>query len=131
MASSKTCQGKEKLAEIAVPFRDKFPYAGKILPQRFDLFQDMHVSIIRLAERLPNVDFVIEPKRVHMTKDISWNGYLKVVNETSIDLNKLKNYTIEPGANVHDLILNGDVVIALQSSTVLESAVAGKEPSSF
>tara|TARA_B100000315_G_scaffold248792_1_gene279079 strand:+ start:497 stop:604 length:108 start_codon:yes stop_codon:yes gene_type:complete len=35
MASSKTCQGKEKLAEIAVPFRDKFPYTGKILPQRF------------------------------------------------------------------------------------------------
>tara|TARA_B100000315_G_scaffold248792_1_gene279080 strand:+ start:618 stop:893 length:276 start_codon:yes stop_codon:yes gene_type:complete len=91
----------------------------------------MHVSIIRLAQRLPNVDFVIKPKRVHMTKDISWDGYLKVVNETGIDLNKLKNYIIELGANVHDLILNSDVVIALQSSTVLESAVAGKEPSSF
>ena len=38
----------------------------------------------------------------------------------------LKNYTIEPDANVHDLILNSDVVIALQSSTVLESAIAGK-----
>ena len=91
MASSKTCQGKEELAEIAVPFRDKFPYAGKILPQRFDLFQDMHVSIIRLAMKLPDDDFVIKPKRSYMTKGVSWCRYLIIVNETGIDLSKLIN----------------------------------------
>jgi hypothetical protein len=118
--------GKEKLAGFETEFGNKYCYVEVVWQQRIELFRDLHISIIRLAQRLPNVDFVIKPKRVHMTKGISWDGYLKVVNETSIDLNKLKNYTIEPDANVHDLILNSDVVIALQSSTVLESAIAGK-----
>jgi hypothetical protein len=94
--------------------------------QRIDLFRDLHISIIRLAQRFTNVDFVIKPKRVHMTKGISWDRYLKIIKETGIDLDKLKNYTIEPNVNVHDLIINSDVVIALQSSAVLESAIAGK-----
>jgi predicted glycosyltransferase len=41
-------------------------------------------------------------------------------------LSRLKNYTIEPDANVHDLIMNSDVIIALQSTTAAESAIAGK-----
>ena len=118
--------GKAKLAEIENVFGDKYRYAESIWSQRISLFRDLHISFVQLAQRLPDVDFVIKPKRVYMTKNISWDRYLKVVNETGIDLNKLKNYTIEPDANVHDLILNSDVVIALQSSTVLESAIAGK-----
>jgi hypothetical protein len=43
-----------------------------------------------------------------------------------VDFSKLKNYTTEPDANFHDLILNSDVVIALQTSAALEAAIAGK-----
>ena len=118
--------GKERLAELEKSYGNKYSYVEVVWQQRIDLFRDLHISIIRLAQRFPNVDFVIKPKRVHMTKGISWDRYLKVVNETGIDLNKLKNYTIKPDADVHDLILNSDVVIALQSSAVLESAIAGK-----
>ncbi len=118
--------GKEKLAKFEKGFGNKYCYAEVVWQQRIELFRDLHISIIRLAQRFPNVDFVIKPKRVHMIKDISWDRYLKVVNEVGIDLNKSKNYTIEPDADVHDLILNSDIVIALQSSTVLESAIAGK-----
>jgi len=118
--------GKEKRAEIEMGFGDKYRYVESIWPQRFNLFRDLHISLVRLAQRLPDVDFVIKPKRVHMTKDITWDRYLKVVKETGIDLSKLRNYTIAPDANVHELIINSDVVIALQSSTVLESAIAGK-----
>jgi hypothetical protein len=39
--------------------------------QRFDLLQDMHVSIIRLEMKLPDVDFVIKPKRSYMNKGVS------------------------------------------------------------
>jgi hypothetical protein len=91
MVSSKTCQEEGRLAKTAVSFRDKLPCAGKILPQRFDLFRDMHVFIICLAMKLPDVDFVIKPKRSYMTKDVSWCRYLIIVNEIGIDLSKLKN----------------------------------------
>jgi len=123
---SKSIFGKRRLAEIEKSYGNKYCYVEKTWPRRIDLFRDLHISIIRLAQRLPNVDFVIKPKLVYMTKGISWDRYLKIIKETGIDLDKLKNYTIEPNVNVHDLIINSDVVIALQSSAVLESAIAGK-----
>jgi len=123
----KSLFGKEKLAEFEKIHGSKYSYAEVIWPHRFDLFRDLHISIIRLAQKLPDVDFVIKPKRSYMNKkNVSWDEYLGIVNEMGVDFSKLKNYTIEPDANAHDLILNSDVVIALQSSTVLEAAIAGK-----
>ena len=119
--------GKEKLAEVEKNYGSKYYYVEVIWPHRLDLFRDLHISIIRLAQKLPEVDFVIKPKHEELTKrNTSWDEYLRIVNDMGIDLSKLKNYTIEPYADAHDIILNSDVVIALQSSTALESAVAGK-----
>jgi hypothetical protein len=119
--------GKEKLTEFEKIYGSKYSYAEVIWPHRFDLFRDLHISIIRLAQKLPDVDFVIKPKRSYMNKkNVSWDKYLGIVNEMGVDFSKLKNYTIEPDANIHDLILNGDVFIALQTSSVLEAAIAGK-----
>jgi surface carbohydrate biosynthesis protein len=123
---SMTLFGKERLSVVEQSFGNKYCYVEAVWQQRIDLFRDLNIFILRLAKIIPTVDFVIKPKRQYITKGNSWDKYLKVVNETSIDLNKLKNYTIEPDANSHDLILNSDVIIALQSSTALESAVAGK-----
>jgi len=84
------------------------------------------MSFVELAIKYPEVDFVLKPTREFMSKPISWEGYVKFVNESGIDFSKLRNYTVEPNADVHDLIINSDVVIALQSTTALESAIAGK-----
>ena len=118
--------GREKLSPTEALFGDKYRYAESIWPQRINLFRDLHISFARLAQKLPDVDFVIKPKPKHINKGVSGDEYLKIINELGIDLNKLDNYTIEPNVNVHDLIINSDVIIALQSSTVLESAIAGK-----
>jgi hypothetical protein len=119
--------GKEKLAEEEEKFRSKYSYTEVIWPHRVDLFRDLHVSIIRLAMKLSDVDFVIKFKPEAIVKrDGSWGEYLRIVNEAGIDLSKLRNYTVEFNVNTHDLILNSDVIIALQSSTAVESSVAGK-----
>jgi len=104
----------------------KYRYVLGIWPKRMSLFTDLHTSFIHLAKRHPEVDFVVRPKREEMSDQASWGVYLKVVNESGIDLNKLKNYIVEPDANAHDLIINSDVVISLHSTTTIEAAIAGK-----
>ncbi len=96
----------------------KYNYVLGIWPKRMDLFRDLHTSFIRLAMKYPEVDFVIKPKREDMKEVVN--------NNFGFDLSRIKNYTIEPDADVHDLIINSDVVIALQSTTVVEAAIAGK-----
>ena len=118
-------KGKGTLSEVEKIYGSEFSYVDEIWPHRYDLFRDLHISIIRLAQKLPEVDFVIRPKRELIVKK-NWNEYLGMVNEIDVDLSKLENYTIDPDANTHDLILHSDVVIALQTSTVLEAAIAGK-----
>jgi spore coat polysaccharide biosynthesis predicted glycosyltransferase SpsG len=49
-----------------------------------------------------------------------------VLGEIGFDINKASNYSIEPNADVHELMLNSDAFCALQSSTVIESAISGK-----
>jgi hypothetical protein len=86
------------------------------------LFSDLHTSFVHLAKKHPEVDFVVKPRPKDMHEKTLWD----IINETGIDLSKLKNYTVEPDADVHDLIINSDVIIALNSTTVVEAAIAGK-----
>ena len=104
----------------------KYRYVIGIWPKRMALFSDLHTSFIHLAKKHPEVDFVVKPKREEMSDQTSWDVYLKVVNGSGIDLSKLQNYTIEPDANTHDLIMNCDVVIALHSTAAIEAAIAEK-----
>jgi hypothetical protein len=119
--------GKEELS-VNDKFSDnahKYRYAAEgIWPRRNDLYVDLHMSLLHLAMKFPEVDFVIRPKREDIIN--SWEEYKKVVDESGIDLSKWKNYTVEPDADFHDLIVNSDVIIALQSTAVLEAAIAGK-----
>ena len=73
----------------------------------------------------PDIEFIIKPKDV-MVKNKSWDFYKDVVNKSNIDIKKLPNYKVDVDLNVSDSIVKSSVICALQSSTVVESAFAGK-----
>jgi len=107
------------------PISNKYAYAYNIWDGRKDLFRDLHLSIINLALNNPDIDFIIKPKDI-MVNTHSWEFYESVVKESNVDISKLDNYYVQPNANVHDLILNSDIICGLQSSTIIESSIAKK-----
>jgi hypothetical protein len=107
------------------PLDYKYKYAFSIWPERKNYFRDIHSAIAELAIERPDIDFVIKPKNI-MMKNASWKYYERVLNEIGFNTNKVDNYSVEPNADVHELILNSDVFCALQSSTVIESSISGK-----
>jgi len=102
----------------------KFKYAFSIWPERKKYFRDIHSSIVELAIENPDIDFIIKPKHI-MMKGPSWEYYKQILSDIDFD-NKVNNYFIEPNADVHNLILNSDVICSLQSSTAIEAAISGK-----
>jgi uncharacterized protein YfkK (UPF0435 family) len=100
-------------------------YKFSVWKGRDNFFREVHETLLEIASENPDIDIVIKPKDVSFKAD-SWNQYLNIVNNSPIDAEKLDNYSIEPYADVHSLILNSDVICGLQSSTMLESLVAQK-----
>jgi len=90
------------------------------------LFKELHISIIQLAVENPNIEFIIKPKKEFLSGG-EWIFFKKVIEDSNVDVSKLSNYKIEPELNVHNLIINSDVICGMQSSTTVESAVIGKK----
>ena len=104
---------------------EKFLYHGSVWGYREQLFKDLHEAIIELAEENKDIQFIIKPKPI-MMQHKSWNKYEEIISKSSINVHNLKNYVVDAAIDAQELILNSDIVCGLQSSTVLESAVAGK-----
>jgi len=100
-------------------------YAFNAWSGRFDLFYDVHEAIAKLAYKYRDIDFIIKPKDI-MVASPQWKYYDKAIEKSGINVSNLENYFIEPYANVHDLIFSSDVVCAMNSSVVIESALIGK-----
>lgn len=109
-----------------IPNDYKYSYAYSIWPGRKSLFRDVHTAIIELAIEHPEIDFVIKPKEI-MMKSKSWLFYKQVLKSIGFNRGMVSNYSVQPYADVHDLILNSNVICALQSSTVIESAISGAQ----
>ena len=75
-----------------------------------DLFISVHSLIIELANKYPNYKFVIKPK---------WYGgeWKKHID------NKPTNLVILDNVNVEKLIKSSDLVVAFNSTTIIESAI--------
>lgn len=101
-------------------FSTEFGYSPPGVP--YELYKDTNLALINLAKMHPDIDVVIKPK----PKDYESGHFQKLIKEEGVDLAVIKNYSIEPNANVHNLILGSDVIIGLQSTAILESAIAGK-----
>jgi len=98
---------------------------ANIWTNRDKLFSDLHSAVIELAVEYPNVDFIIKPKK-RMVRSRSWGFYQDVVNKSKVNVKKLSNYRVDAYLNVSEGIANANIICALQSSVVVESAIANK-----
>lgn len=89
------------------------------------VFDQSHVAMAKLAQRNPDVDVVVKPKREIVNKTPWLRYYHEALAAAGIDPKRLPNLKVLPDANAHDLILNASVVCALNSTTQLEAGVAG------
>jgi len=86
------------------------------------LFEHTHCIFTKLAMENRNLEFVIKPK---------WGGNWvqeidKALNRYGIDRKDIENLRIVWDTDVHELILESDVVCGFGSTTLLEAAIAGK-----
>jgi hypothetical protein len=92
----------------------------------FPLFRDSHGAIAALAQRRPDVDVIIKPKP-DVLRDTRWHTELRDaflywgVNPDNLP----PNLSVGSKPDAQDLILRSSVVVALNSTTQLEAAVAG------
>ena len=86
-------------------------------------FVDVNVLLARLAINYPEIDVIMKPK----SKKASWNKEVDVVfKESGIYQHEIPNLHIEPYLDVQDLVLDADVFCGLNTSALLEAAVAEK-----
>ena len=105
---------------------DIYGHSSGVWDGRKTLFRDLHEVILKMAKNNPDIDFVIKPKK-EVVGAKSWGFYEQVVSESKIDVNSLNNYNVDSDIDVHQLIIDSNVICALQSTTVIESALAGKK----
>ncbi len=92
-------------------------------PGFFDLFDKVHQVIGDLARVLPDVRFTIKAKWPGPWFPKEIEASLKLVG---INISELDNLEISSEKPAQDLIIDSDVVVSFGSTTMLESAIAGK-----
>lgn len=92
----------------------------------FPVFRDSHGPIAYLAERHPEIDFVIKPKPGMFKKPRYQRELDEAFRQWGSDPSRLPpNLRVDANLDAHDLILESSVVLGLNSTTQLEAAVAG------
>ena len=86
-------------------------------------FVNVNVSLARLAIKNPEIDVIIKPK----SNRAPWCKEVDVVfKESGIFQQEIPNLYIEPYLNVQNLILDADVFCGLNTTVLLEAAIAEK-----
>ena len=86
------------------------------------LFDQVHGRIGLLAQRHPEVEFVIKPKWGGET----WLGEIETaLDSVGLRSADLPNLRILPDVGAQDIILDSDVMLGFGSTTLLEAAVTG------
>lgn len=90
-------------------------------------YNDVVLAFIELAQENPDVDFVMRPK-VWARGDFEGKPeFDKLMSDRQIDLSSISNFSINSMGNLHDLILDCDVVCGgMTTQALLEACVAGK-----
>jgi len=107
---------------------NRYKHVSTPWPHREKFSQDIYDVLLRLAINNPNVEVIVKPKSaggsIHSRK--SWKFYEDYISKTLKGVGNLENYSVQPFANVHDLILSSTVIIGFHNSTVVESALSNK-----
>lgn len=87
-----------------------------------NFFEHVHVAMAELALENKEVDFIIKPKW-----GSSWIDEIEYAfQKYGIQRDEISNLKIVVDTNVHDLILESDVICGYGSTTLLEAAIATK-----
>lgn len=98
---------------------EKYNYVFNFWKEKNNFIKDINKCILNIAQQT-NTLITIRPKLYEANKKIHSN----IINE--VKNYKGNNITIDYFTNTHDLILNSDIIIGMQSTTILESLIANK-----
>ena len=88
------------------------------------MFCDIHVTLARLAADNPDIEVVFKPKPKVLK---GWRIHLDMAfAEAGIDPDAIPNLIIDANLDAQELILNSDVVVGLNTTTLLEAGIAKK-----
>lgn len=87
------------------------------------LFEETMASIVNVAVNNPDIEVLIKPKK----GDVSIKYFSELCKRRNLEIQSLKNLRIDDSINLHEYMMTSNVVCGLQSTSVLEAAIAGKE----
>ena len=89
----------------------------------YDFFKDVHATVAKIAARNPDLDVTMKAKRNYWR---TWSQRARTAcAEEGIDIDSIPNLHMTCESNPHELILESEVVCALNSTTLLEAGIAG------
>jgi len=98
----------------------EFGYSPPGVP--YEIYRDTNLALLYLAQDNPQIDIVLKPK----PKDIQSGQFKQLVEREGLNLSQIPNFSVQPDVNVHELILESDIIIGLQTTAILEAAIAKK-----
>jgi hypothetical protein len=111
-------QRKRQVTFFPFSLRDKSKWDFSLWP----VFSGAHVALAKLAMKYPDVDFVFKPKPK------GYAGWRRLVDkafaEAGMDARQLPNLVMDPNLDAQKLILESSVVCGINSTTILEAAIA-------
>lgn len=87
-----------------------------------ELFSRVMKKIILMAKSHPDVKFLLKPKK----GDQSITDFYELAGSVGVDLQKIHNLEINDRYDIHEAIVCSHVVLGLQTTAILEAAVAAK-----
>lgn len=111
---------RKKVALFPISLKKNGDFDFSLMP----FFEGVHVGLAKLAEKYPDVDFVMKPKpKVYK----GWRALVdRAFARAGIAPALLANLTMDSRLDAQDLILESDVVCGINSTTLLEAGIAGK-----
>ena len=87
-----------------------------------ELFSRVMRKIILMAKSHPDVKFLLKPKK----EDQSITDFYELADRLGVDLQQIHNLEINDRYDIHEAILCSHVVLGLQTTAILEAAVAAR-----
>jgi hypothetical protein len=88
------------------------------------MYRDVYATVARFAQESPDIEVIVKLKKKFFDAGEP-ESIGRLLAEKGIDLASIKNMSFTAKASAQDYIFSSDVVIGMNSMTILEAAVAG------